>query len=60
MERIPDRHLWLPELAQALSALAIALGNKDPTPETMTAIGSQLANAIPDHKLEIHWLEHGY
>jgi hypothetical protein len=61
MGRIPSEpHDWLPELILALKSIADALAGQEPTPERLAALGSKFADAVPEHQVELYWLETGY
>ena len=55
-----DRRDWLPELALALVSIAKTLAEEHPTPERLAAVGRKFACVVPGHRVEMHWLEHGY
>ena len=55
-----QRQDWLPELVLALTSIANALADQEPTPERLAALGSRFANAVPGHQVQLQWLEHGY
>jgi hypothetical protein len=50
----------LPELALALDAICHALAGREPTPRRLAALKSKFAAAVPEHRVELHWLRRGY
>jgi hypothetical protein len=51
---------WLPELVVAIGAIANSLEGHEPTLERLSAAAPTFVDAIPDHRVEIWWLERGY
>ena len=60
MEWLPAPHIWLPELAQALAAVARAVKEQRPTPELLADLAPTFADAVRDHRVTFEWLANGY
>lgn len=51
---------WLPELTSALRSIANALAGREPTPKRLVCLKLVIADSVPQHRVELHWLPHGY
>jgi hypothetical protein len=55
-----DPTAWLPEMRDALRAIARALDGRPATPDLIEALSTEYKNAVPEHEVRMEWYPKGY
>src|ERR1700759_4841536 len=57
---LEDPRDWIPELAVALKSIATVLQGEELTPARVFAAGPKFVDAVPGHRVLLHYYERGY